>query len=159
MHPPLISLWPLPLNRRWVLWGGPALTLLILLTAMVLTWRELGAMRQRDLQRLELLASVFELKATQLFDRGAQALDVQAHALARNAFTVAQLKALQHNQQQSMPFVHGMALLDLQGQVIASTGEADWGMRIDLQHLSSQPLAQERTIIARLVPASLTASS
>jgi PAS domain S-box-containing protein len=124
---------------------------------MAMMWRELGNMRQRDLQRLELLASVFELQATQLFDRGAQALDVQAQALARNTFTVAQFQALQHNQLQSMPFVHGMALLDLQGKVIASTRDADRGTRIDLQRLSSQPLSQERVTIGRFMPASLTA--
>jgi len=157
MHPPLISLWSFLLNRRRGIWGGLALILLILLTAMAMMWRELGNMRQRDLQRLELLASVFELQATQLFDRGAQALDVQAQALARNTFTVAQFQALQHNQLQSMPFVHGMALLDLQGKVIASTRDADRGTRIDLQRLSSQPLSQERVTIGRLMPASLTA--
>lgn len=158
MHTPLISLWALLLNRRRVLWGGLALTLLILLTAITMMWRELRDMRQRDLQRLELLASVFELQATQLFDRGAQALDVQAKALARNAFTVAQFQALQHNQLQGMPFVYGMALLDLQGKVIASTRDADRGTRINLQRLTSQPFTQEHVTIGRLMPANLTAN-
>ncbi len=158
MLTPLISFWSLLLNRRRVLWGALVLTLLIFLTAMAMMWHELGNMRQRDLQRLELLASVFELQATQLFDRGAQALEVQAQALARNAFTVAQFQALQRDQLQSMPFVHGMALLDQQGQVIASTRDADRGTRIDLQRLSPQPLTPERATIGSLLPANLTAN-
>lgn len=158
MFPPLISFWSLLLNRRRVLWSALVLTLLIFLTAMAMMWHELGSMRQRDLQRLELLASVFELQATQLFDRGAQALEAQAQALARNSFTVAQFQALQRNQLQSMPFMHGMALLDQQGQVIASTRDADRGTRIDLQRLSPQPLTPERATIGSLLPANLTAN-
>ncbi|WP_404302934.1 PAS domain-containing protein [Alicycliphilus denitrificans] len=134
-----------------VLAGGLALLLAILGSALALVWRELEHARQRDSQHLQLLADVLDAQASQVFDSSRLALDSLAHGLQQSALTLERWETLLDYHLQSLPYVRSLALLDLKGNVLASTPAAE-AVRIDLQRLLPAGVADERMLVAPWAP-------
>lgn len=133
---------------RRVLAGGLALVLAVLASTVALILRERDGMLQRDLQRLELLATVAELQVNQMVQGGTVVLNNLASNLEQEFLSVAQIEAMQTHYLQSLPFLRSMALLNPQGQIVATTSAVDRGGRVDLQRLAPLPLAEGRVSIA-----------
>ncbi len=148
--------------KRWlqstshrVLLGGGLLVLGIILSTGALMGRDLLQTQQRERQRLELLASVLEAHASQVFEAGNLALDNLAATLtdaapvapALPALLLDRLQAQQAYYLQSLPFLRSLALLDAQGRVLRSTQASDQGGRVNLQQLLPQSPSSERMVI------------
>ncbi len=118
---------PLGLASRRVLASGLTLTLVVLASAMALMWRELGYAQQRKLQQLEMLASVMEFHASQVFDSGLLALDNLAASLTQDPLSLEAMEAKQTYYLQSLPFLRSLALVSMQGQVLVSSTPNDRG--------------------------------
>lgn len=132
---------------RRVLAAGLALVLSILGATLALMWRELDYARQRDRQHLELLASVLESQSSQVFATTDLALDNLAHGLRQGALTLERWESLLDYHLQGLPFLRSVALVDLQGNVLASSAGAE-SVRIDLHRLLPAPVPEERMLIA-----------
>ena len=130
-----------------VLAGGLALTLAILSAAAALMWLELRRTKNQNLQQIELLASVMELHASQVFDNVKLALDSVANNLAQEGSIPAQLQDQMSYRLQGLPFLRSIALIDPQGRVLTSTTASDRGGKVDLRRLTTAPLVDERVVI------------
>ncbi len=149
--PSFLRLPPLSASRR-VLAAGTALALAVLVSTLALMWRELGSMAERDRQRLTLLASVMEAHAGQVFGFSGLMLDDLASKLALESPTVAQFEAQLSNHLQGLPLLRGIALVNAQGLVLASTSAADKGARIDLRGLAPPEPEGDHVAIGPWVP-------
>ena len=130
-----------------VLASGIVLTLVVFSTAIGLMWRELGHAQQRKLQQLEMLASVMEAHATQVFESGLLALDNLAASLTQQPLSIRALEAQQTYYLQSLPFLRSLALVSIQGHVLASTTSSDRGGTVDLQRLLPGGVMDQRVMI------------
>ena len=130
-----------------VLASGIVLTLVVFSIAIGLMWRELGYAQQRKLQQLEMLASVMEAHATQVFESGLLALDNLAASLTQEPLSISELEAQQTYYLQSLPFLRSLALVSIQGHVLASTTSSDRGGTVDLQRLMPGGVMDQRVMI------------
>ncbi|MCI5068771.1 PAS domain S-box protein [Acidovorax sp.] len=135
-----------------VLAGGLALTLSVLVGTAALMWLELRSAEAQDRRQLDLLATVMEAQSTQVFDNAKLALDSLAKSVATGDRTAAQLQEQQSMLLQGLPFLRSMAVVSLQGQVLASTAPADRSGQIDLQQLQLTSLTEERATIGPWAP-------
>lgn len=142
----------LQLPHRRVLAVGGALILGVLAGTAVLMWRGLDDMKQRDQQRLELMASVLDAHVGQVFEVGGQALDNLANSLLQAPDALDRLEAQQQYYLQSLPFLRSLALVSEEGRVLVSTQQADRGGQVDLQRLLPQPVRGERMAIGPWMP-------
>ena len=142
----------LHLPHRRVLAVGGALILGVLAGTAVLMWRGLDDMKQRDQQRLELMASVLDAHVGQVFEVGGQALDNLANSLLQAPDALDRLEAQQQYYLQSLPFLRSLALVSEEGRVLVSTQQADRGGQVDLQRLVTQPVRGERMAIGPWTP-------
>lgn len=138
---------PLGLASRRVLASGLALTLVVLASAMALMWRELGYAQQRKLQQLEMLASVMEFHASQVFDSGLLALDNLAASLTQDPLSLEAMEAKQTYYLQSLPFLRSLALVSMQGQVLVSSTPNDRGGAVDLNRLAPSGVTGKQVMI------------
>ena len=145
--PPLVASHFLNMAGRRVLTSGLVLILTILAATASLMWLELRRTESQDRRQLELLASVMEAHATQVFDSAGLALDSVAKNLVQEGGTPAQLQELQSYRLQGLPFLRSMALIDLQGRVLTSTTASDRGGKVDLRRLTTAPLVDEGVVI------------
>lgn len=132
---------------RSVLAGGLLLILVVLTGMASLMWLELRRSQAQDRQQLELLASVMETHASQVFDNTKLALDGLAKNLAAENSTLAQLETQQSYRLQGLPFIRSLAVVNPQGLVLASTTASDRGGKVNLQRLAPTPAADERAVI------------
>lgn len=138
---------PLRLASYRVLASGIALTLVVLSITIGLMWRELSHTQQRKLQQLEMLASVMDAHASQMFESGLLALDNLAASLTQDPLSLSALEAQQTYYLQSLPFLRSLALVSSQGQVLASTTPSDHGGAIDLHRLAPGGVMDQRVTI------------
>ncbi|WP_198403240.1 ATP-binding protein [Acidovorax delafieldii] len=137
----------LNMASRRVLAGGLLLVLAVLVATGSLMWMELRRAQAQDRQQLELLASVMDAHATQLFDNTKVALDSLAKNLTHEAISPAQLEAQQSYRLQGLPFLRSIAALDIQGRVLASSAPSDRGGKVDLARLPAAPATDDRVVI------------
>lgn len=132
---------------RSVLVGGLLLILAVLIGTASLLWLELRRAQSQDSQQLELLASVMEAQASQIFDNARLALDSLAENLATETATPAQLEAQQSYRLQGLPFLRSIAIVSTEGLVLTSTTASDRGGKVDLRRLTRAPLADGQAAI------------
>lgn len=137
----------LDMASRRVLAGGLLLILAVLTGTASLMWLEFRRTEAQDRQQLELLASVMESHASQIFDNARIALDSLAKNLTTENNTPAQLEAQQSYRLQGLPFLRSIAIVSQQGQVLASTTASDRGGKIDLGRLTRAPVTDEHAVI------------
>ena len=130
-----------------VLLGGLLLMVAVLIGAASLMWLELRRTESRDRQQLELLASVMEAQASQLFDNGKLALDSLAENLQNEKSAPTEMDAQLSYRVQGLPFIRSIAIVSPQGVVLASTTPSDRGGKVDVQSLTTAPLTDERVVI------------
>lgn len=130
-----------------VLAVGLLLILAVLIGTAALMWQELRRTEAQDQRQLELLAGVMESQASQVFDNARLALDSLAKDLTTENNTLAQIEAQQAYRLQGLPFLRSIAIVSLDGQVLASTTSSDRGGKVDLQRLTLAPLGTERAMI------------
>lgn len=138
---------PLRLASYRVLASGIVLTLVVLSITIGLMWRELSHTQRRKLQQLEMLASVMEAHASQVFESGLLALDNLAASLTQDSWSLSALEAQQTYYLQSLPFLRSLALVSMQGQVLTSTTSSDHGGAIDLHRLAPSGVMNQRVTI------------
>ncbi|WP_300159714.1 PAS domain S-box protein [Aquabacterium sp.] len=134
-------------SSKRVLAGGLLLILAVLFGTVSLMWLELLRTVAQDRQRLELLASVMEAHASQVFDNAALALDSVVKGLADEHTSPAQVEAQLSYRVQGLPFLRSIAIVNTQGLVLVSTAASDRGSKVDLQRLTSAPVTDERAVI------------
>ncbi len=127
--------------------GGLLLMVAVLIGAASLMWLELRRTESRDRQQLELLASVMEAQASQLFDNGKLALDSLAENLQNEKSAPTEMDAQLSYRVQGLPFIRSIAIVSPQGMVLASTTPSDRGGKVDVQGLTTAPLSDERVVI------------
>jgi PAS domain S-box-containing protein len=145
----------IPLARRCfleiascrVLFTGILLILAVLVGTASLMWLEFRRTEAQDRKQLELLASVMESHASQVFDNTGLALDSLAKSLTTENQTPAQLEAQQSYRLQGLPFLRSIAILNPEGQVLASTTASDRGGQVDLRRLTFAPVTDERVVV------------
>ncbi len=130
-----------------ILVGGLLLILAVLIGTAALMWLEFRRTEAQDRRQLELLASVMESHASQVFDNTRLALDGLAKDLTTESYTPAQLEAQQAYRLQGLPFLRSIAIVSPDGQVLASTTASDRGGKVDLKRLIPTPLSSERAVI------------
>ena len=130
-----------------VLFGGMLLILAVLIGTASLMWLEFRRTEAQDRKQLELLASVMESHASQVFDNTGLALDSLAKSLTTENHTPAQLEAQQSYRLQGLPFLRSIAIVSPEGQVLASTTAADRGGQVDLRRLTLTPVTEERVVV------------
>lgn len=135
-----------------VLAVGLAVMLTVLAGTLVLMGLELRRTEAQDRHQLELLASFAEAHTTQLLDNTKLALDSLAQRLASAGAAPEQLQAQQSMLLHGLPFLRSIAVVSLQGQVLASTAPADHGGWVDLARLLPGQLAEDRTAIGPWAP-------
>lgn len=137
----------LDIASRRVLAGGLFLILAVLADTASLMWLELRRTEAQNRRQLELLASVMEAHASQVFDNGKLALDSLAEQLENESRTPAQWEAQLSYRVQGLPFLRSIAIVNPQGLVQVSTIASDRGGTVDLRRLSPAPVADERVVI------------
>lgn len=130
-----------------VLFTGILLILAVLVGTASLMWLEFRRTEAQDRKQLELLASVMESHASQVFDNTGLALDSLAKSLTTVNQTPAQLEAQQSYRLQGLPFLRSIAILNPEGQVLASTTASDRGGQVDLRRLTFAPVTGERVVV------------
>ncbi|HCE92796.1 MAG: hypothetical protein A2Z90_10105 [Burkholderiales bacterium GWA2_64_37] len=130
-----------------VLFGGMLLILAVLIGTASLMWLEFRRTEAQDRKQLELLASVMESHASQVFDNTGLALDSLAKSLTTENHTPAQLEAQQSYRLQGLPFLRSIAIVSPEGQVLASTTASDRGGQVDLRRLTLTPVSEERAVV------------
>lgn len=144
-HPVQASVLEKP-GRR-VLAGGLLIMLAVLIGTAALMWQELRRTETQDRRQLELLVSMMQAQASQIFDNGQLALDSMAHNLRQESNTPAQLEAQLSHRIQGLPFLRSLAIVNTQGLVLASTTASDRGGKVDLRRLTAAPVTDERVAI------------
>ena len=133
------------------LFGGTLLMLAVIVGTASLMWLEFRRTEAQDRKQLELLASVMESHASQVFDNTKLTLDSLAKNLTTENHTPAQLEAQQSYRLQGLPFLRSIAIVSSEGLVLASTTASDRGGRVDLQRLPPSPATDERVVIGAWV--------
>ncbi len=131
--------------------------LCVLGSLVLFVWNQLHVQAEQSAAQAALLARVLEDQTAKTFETSEVALSSLAHnpvilerAGPRRAREAAMAQAVAQ-----LPFIRGMALLDGQGQVLASTQPGEAGLQIPLQQLSgrqAQEFTPGRTQLGGLVP-------
>ena len=137
----------LNMGSKRVLAGGLLLILAVLTGTALLMWQEFRRTESQDRKQLELLASVMEAHASQIFDSTKLALDALAKNLAHGTHTPEELETQQSYRLQGHPFLRSIAIVNPQGLVLASTTASDRGGKVDLQRLTATTVSDERAIV------------
>lgn len=103
--------------------------------ALPSTWAGAAMAADSAASPLPLLARVAQTHASELIEATDRALADLAEALRQAPHALGQHQAQQAQALQRLPFLHGLALLDMQGLVLASTRTTEQGRRADLQQL------------------------
>ena len=129
---------------------GLLLAAVVLLSLTTLAWYERDETLDTATDRVELLAQVLEDHVTRSVETAALSLRGLAEQLAQQA--VLDPARLQLEQAPlGLPYLRGVALLDLHGHVLASANPAERGLRLDLRALGAMPaVGQDR--LAPLLP-------
>ncbi|MBV7458480.1 MULTISPECIES: PAS domain S-box protein [unclassified Acidovorax] len=133
------------------LFGGTLLMLAVIVGTASLMWLEFRRTEAQDRKQLELLASVMESHASQVFDNTKLTLDSLAKNLTTENHTPAQLEAQQSYRLQGLPFLRSIAIVSSDGHVLASTTASDRGGKVDLQRLPPSSATDERVVIGAWV--------
>ena len=137
---------PSEADRRsgWlVLLAAIALALAVLATLSSLAWYERREALETALDRSELLARVLEDHVTRTVETAGLTLRTLGESVARQpagaASSGADLQPLLSQALLGLPFMRGVAVLDQQGLVLASSDLTDVGLRLDMGKLGILP--------------------
>ena len=126
-----------------VLLAAIALALAVLATLSSLGWYERREALESALDRGELLARVLEDHVTRTVETAGLTLRTLGESLARQPIVAASsgtdLQPLLSQALLGLPFMRGVAVLDQQGLVLASSDLADVGLRLDMAKLGILP--------------------
>ncbi|MCU7374121.1 PAS domain S-box protein [Paucibacter sp. O1-1] len=130
---------------------GLIAALLALLTVLALSafaWFERREALEGTRARNELLARVLEDHVTRTVETAALALATLSESVALQASTEpGRLQPLLTQAMPGLPFMRGLAILDLHGHVLASSMPVERGLRVDLRLLGPLP-AEGRDLLA-----------
>jgi len=126
---------------------GLALLLAVGAGGLALLWHAQAQLEQRERQQLALLARLAQAHASAVLEASERTLDQLATDLVQAPDAWSSLQAVQYQALRGQPALHGLALVDMQGLVLATTAPADLGRRIDLRPLLAQPLQDGRTTL------------
>ncbi len=124
-----------------VLTTGAVLVALVVAALVALAWYERREALQQWRDRAELLARVLEDHAARSVDSASVALTALGEVLAKqppDQFN-AGLGDVLGQALAGLPVLRGVAVLDEQGQVLASSQPSDVGLVVDLQRLGQRP--------------------
>ncbi len=122
-----------------------ALVVGVALVALVLLQRHAHADRTQE--HTVLMARVFADQATRSIDAAALALATIAEPLARGVQTDdPELRAALAQSLVNLPFLRGIAIVDPQGQVLASGDATDRSLVIDIARLGAMPAPGEKVL-------------
>ena len=127
---------------------GLALLLAVGAGGLALLWHAQAQLEQRERQQLALLAHQAQAHAAAVLDASERTLDQLASDLVQAPDAWSSLQATQYQVLRSQPALRGLALVDMQGLVLATTTPADLGQRVDLRPLLAQPLQDGRTTLS-----------
>ncbi|MBI3349492.1 MAG: PAS domain S-box protein [Burkholderiales bacterium] len=103
-------------------------------------------------ERGELMARVLEDHATRVVESASLTLRTLAESMAQQPqVEPARQQALLTQALAGLPFLRGVAVLDAQGQVLASSSAAEQGLRLDLGRIGRPP-ASAREMLLPLLP-------
>lgn len=138
--------------HTWVVTGGVLLALAVLVAVAAFAVYERRERQQAELHRSELLARVLEDHATRSFETASLALAALADVVTRSSEgSAAQLGSVLAPSMVGLPVLRSMAVLDMQGRVLASTSPAELDVTIDLNRLGVAA-ATDREITGGFVP-------
>jgi PAS domain S-box-containing protein len=124
--------------RTLVVAGGLLLALAAVVAAVAFSLYERRERLRAELTRSELLVRVLEDHATRSFETASLALAALADVVIRNSDGgAAQLGSVLAQTMVGLPVLRGMAVLDAQGRVLASTSPGELDASIDLQRLGA----------------------
>lgn len=126
---------------------GLALLLAVGAGGLALLWHAQAQLEQRERQQLALLARLAQAHASAVLEASERTLDQLATDLVQAPDAWSSLQAVQYQALRGQPALRGLALVDMQGLVLATTTPADLGRRIDLRPLLAQPLQDGRTTL------------
>lgn len=131
------------LSRRGaVVAVGVGLLAAVLLTLAAVAWRDRQQLLDRLTERNELMARVFADRATRNVDSAALALATIAELLARGQSPDGvELRTALSQTLVSLPFLRGVAVLDAEGQIIASSDPTERGVVVTASALGTRPAA------------------
>jgi PAS domain S-box-containing protein len=133
--------------------AGGLVGLLLALALVALAWAEHEANDERTRAQTEVMARVFADHATRSIDATALALATVDELLARGAEPGSpELQGALQQTLVNLPFLRGVAVVDVQGLVLASADVAENGVVIDLASLGPRPPAG-RTAVGGFVAA------
>jgi PAS domain S-box-containing protein len=139
--------------HRVVVLGGGLVGLLLALALVALAWAEHDANDERVREQTELMARVFADHATRSVDASALAVSTVAELLQRGTEpAAAEVQGALRQTLVNLPFLRGMAVIDAQGLVLASTEDGEQGLTIDLARLGP-PSATGHTQVGGFVAA------
>lgn len=139
--------------HRVVELAGGLVGLLLALALFALAWTEHDANDERVRAQTELMARVFADQATRSMDATALALATVDELLSREMDpTAPEVQGALRQTLVNLPFLRGMAVVDAQGLVLASSDPADRGIVIDPARLGARPAAG-RSAVGGFVPA------
>ncbi len=147
---------PAPQSRRpaafWkasraVLWLGSLAALLIVAVVAWLGWSEYQEKVETERSRVELLARVLEDHATRTVETTAIALGSLSELIAtQSAGAVGEVGPLLAQALVGLPFLRSLAIIDAQGQVLATTVARDFGRVVDVRALGPWPAAERERL-------------
>ncbi len=126
---------------------GLALLLAVGAGGLALLWHAQAQLELREHQQLALLARLAQAHASAVLEASERTLDQLATDLVQAPDAWSSLQAVQYQALRGQPALRGLALVDMQGLVLATTAPADLGRRIDLRPLLAQPLQDGRTTL------------
>jgi hypothetical protein len=126
---------------------GLALLLTVGAGGLALLWHAQAQLELRERQQLALLARLAQAHASAVLEASERTLDQLATDLVQAPDAWSSLQAVQYQALRGQPALRGLALVDMQGLVLATTAPADLGRRIDLRPLLAQPLQDGRTTL------------
>lgn len=132
--------------------AGIALSFVLLATLAGVGWFDRRQYVDAQVARANLLARVLDDHATRLFDGTSMALATLAERFndVGDADALARMSPVLSQALVGLPFVRSIAVLDVQGRVVASSSPADVGVSIDLARLGRTPSPGEVRIGPRV---------
>jgi len=129
------------LSNRWaVVAAGLSLMLAVLLTLAGLAWHDRTQLLERVHERNDLMARLFADRATRNVDSAALALATIGELVGRGLDNdAAELRTALSQTLVSLPFLRGVALVDAQGKVLASSEPREVGLSIEQKALGKLP--------------------
>jgi PAS domain S-box-containing protein len=135
------------LSRSTVVLAGTLAAVVVGAALATLALVQRQAHLERTQEHTVLMARVFADQATRSIDAAALALATIAEPLARGLQPDdAELRAALAQTLVNLPFLRGIAIVDAQGQVLASGETADAGMVIDIARMGPMPAPGEKVL-------------